>query len=393
MPPVAPLQVPACFQSNNYWCNLATWTNVAQSHQGAYPAGGPGSTWGRTSMCYLAGKARVSDSSAPFWWGLLPVAGLGDYGPAHEGSYVNEHIELRRWAFDSRNPDDWADRWDAFKDYVEGKLWDIDPRPVAVGWHHTRAIVGSDGTDVFISDSGFGGYQRRSWTDYKQMVVDRLAISTDEEVAKSGFGTGVLWAPMRPEAQRRGALRMYEHRPAKPTDPCSLVFVRGTSTLGRLRWSGGAGHTHGYFYADHCADSGLPPLPEDRVLGHAFEPRAGDELEYTYAVQNIGFAPRDYTVEVALVLDAEATVLSQQTNTVLAVAGRDLVAAKQYAVSSRQSGRLDIGGLDHGVHALRFTLTEGAEVQDVQTYRFRVGTEPRSSLSRAWFLLGGRRQG
>ncbi|MBM7865579.1 hypothetical protein GTO89_02130 [Heliobacterium gestii] len=373
-----PLSAPCYRQDSGVWCNLATLTNCAQFHQGKWPTGGLGSLWGETGLWYLAGQGKQDHERAYFWQDTLKAVGMLDEEHAGEFSngYRNDFFEFKLWLFPSRNPDDWRQRWDEFKAYVESVLWGkrergLARRPVALGWHHTRLITGSDGENIYLNDSGGGHWVVMPWENLRQDVINAIANASDDDVKKEGFGTLFFLAPPRPEKNRRGALWVREHL---TNSPGGLVLRRGGAVISTWQWGGVDGHTDGCYFKDanHA-------LIANKRFGCAFSLEPGDALEYRFAIQNTTFTTYRYSATVQLFSGAEEGELVPVSGPIahpeVEVKGRPLRPNQSPGHTETQpfTGVLPAENLTGGLYTVKFTLLQGTEVQDVKYIAFAVG--------------------
>ncbi len=91
-----PLAVPTYQQRTPAWCSPTAMTDLANYHQGIWPAGDLASNWGESSNYYLAGKAGQPFNSGYFFHWLL---GAGGYTvPSNvKQSFSNGNAEVIIW--------------------------------------------------------------------------------------------------------------------------------------------------------------------------------------------------------------------------------------------------------------------------------------------------------
>ena len=385
-----PLSTSNYWQQTCCWCNLASITNCVQYHRGQWPSGGLESVWGETAIWYLAGKGQQPHDSAYFWEPTLRSVGMLEAnelpGGSFPQSYRNHHLEFNSWSFNSRKPDDWGQRWQEFKNYVESVLWGtrepgLDPRPVVLAWHHTRLITGSDGTNVYINDPGGAQYFVFPWESLRQEVIDKIASQTDEEVQNQGYGTLIFLASPRPEEERRGALWLLEHT---ENVQGALVLRRGGNIMATWHWGGDAGHLDGYYF-----DGG--DLPEHQRFGCSFPIQQGDCLEYQFYIQNTSFETYSYTVKVELLRGASPEELWPVTGPIyygeVELSGRPHGPDESKTLTQQGPyiGSFDAGNLLGGEYTLKFTLYQHSNVQDVKYLSFAVVGYYQYAVSREHF--------
>ncbi|MFN2149443.1 MAG: hypothetical protein ACK2T2_13740, partial [Anaerolineales bacterium] len=169
-----PLAVPTYQQRTPAWCSPTAMTDLANYHQGFWPAGDLGSVWGESSNYYLAGKAGQPFNTGYFFHWLL---GAGGYTvPADvKQSFSNGNAEVIIWNWKAAifvgpewmdgatyaNLDFANDLFDAFQAYVESFVWGQNGprRPVAWGSSlagHSRIITGSNGTEYYFNNPSSG---------------------------------------------------------------------------------------------------------------------------------------------------------------------------------------------------------------------------------------------
>jgi hypothetical protein len=336
-----------------------------------------GSVWGETSIWYLAGKGKQPHDLG-YWWEetlrRVKMLDANDVPNAFPPTYRNQYFEFNSWLLNSRNPEDWSQRWQEFKEYVESVLWgtrepSLGPRPVVLGWHHTRLITGSDGTNVYINNPGGAQYSVFPWERLRQQVITTIAGESDEKVQNEAYGTFIFLAPARPEEERRGALWLLEHNENDVQG--ALVLRRGADIIATWHWGGDAEHDEGYYYRGK-------DLPSHQRYGKSFPVRKGDRLEYQFYIQNIGFQPYKYTVQVDLYSGTRPISLEH-------VAGPNVHAEVELngrpygpdeSETNTQQGpyvsSFDAGSLEEGEYTLKFMLYQGSTVQDVKYLSFAV---------------------
>lgn len=158
-----PLSAPSYPQFTPSWCSTTTMTDLAGYHEGAWPPGDLGSTWGESSNWYLAGKAGQASNSGYFFNWILQGVGF----PVPEDvrqSFTYGYAKVFIWNWQSRwiSPfmeylfGDWyvtkseeyaKSLFSFFQAYVEMNVWGLNGsrRPVAWGSllaGHSRLITG-----------------------------------------------------------------------------------------------------------------------------------------------------------------------------------------------------------------------------------------------------------
>lgn len=384
-----PLTAPNYWQETCCWCNLASLTNGAQYHHGRWPSGGLGSTWGETSLWYLAGRGQQPHDIAYFWETTLRAVKMLDANEVPDAfplTYRNQYLEFNNWLWNSRNPDDWADRWQEFKEYVESVLWGtrepgLAPRPVVLGWHHTRLITGSDGTNVYLNDPGGAQYFVFPWERLRQQVIDKIADLSDEDLERQGYGTLIFLTPPRPEKERRGALWLLENNAQHQG---ALVLRRSADILATWHWGGNAGHSDGcYFQGEE--------LPSHPRFGVSFTVQPGAELEYQFYVQNTSFESREYSVLVELLRGEDPAALllvskpsiHPHLHENIQLGGRPY-GPQESATCTQEgpyTGSFDAAQLAGGDYTLKFILYQDSTVQDVKYLSFAVAGATGGSIN------------
>jgi len=361
-----PLAVPSYKQRTPGWCSPTALTNLAQYHEGAWPAGGLGSLWGETSNYYLAGLARQPHGIGKHFHKLLDAAGYAAPASVRE-SFSDGNVEVIIWNWTAITKDGcenpvYAEKlFNFFQAYVESYLWGFlsDPRPVAWGsgqQDHSRTITGSNGIDFFFNDPGSGSLNdTRSWQDYRDYVMDSL--DDDFEI----IDTVVFHSPPRSESERKGVIWLY------PVDdqgfPGSVAMVSGETGeyVTHWHWDGSGGHTRGYYYEDLTGRS-KPVM----TIGAKFKAYHYDDvIEIGYGVRNITDQTQGYQMDVTLVSDDHGIYTTiHETDVSVGPAGKvDVIPADQF--------RLAI--LPPGIYDLAFVLKQSGIVQDVKWVIISVG--------------------
>jgi hypothetical protein len=382
---LAPLSVPSYPQMTPAWCSLTAMTNLVQFHQGGWPAGGLGSIWGETSNWYLAGNAGLAYNEGLFFHWVLEHGGYPVPEDVKQSFFTPEHdVIIWNWhgaqyTFEINGiivtvPNlDFADAlFDAFKAYVEFQVWGLsaDPRPVAWGSGldgHSRTITGSDGDNIFYNETGWGEPNlTRGWEEYRQMIKDRLILDDGQpnegNVDIEVIDTVILHAPPRPENERRGvlwlrpdtetlmgAVNLYHNSDTDPSQPDT-----------RWIWDGNFGHSYGYYYQDLTGD-----LPHDQVLGSRFQAHTPtSEIRLRYTVLNIGKRENTFRVDTELFTEGGALIqlVSQSHNTLAPKASQE----------SAPKETIRLLDLSPGLYYIRFSLYQGAHLQDIKYVYFRV---------------------
>ncbi|MBN1266569.1 MAG: hypothetical protein JXA25_13820 [Anaerolineales bacterium] len=372
-----PLVVPTYPQRTSSWCSPTALTNLVQYHEGAWPVGGLGSTWGESSNWYLTGKAGQAFDHGFFFHWLL---GAGGYTvPANvKQSFSNNDMEVIIWNWNaaiytqvivpdqieivSVNTAFAGALFDAFQAYVEHYLWGIygARRPVAWGSGlagHSRTITGSDGTNFYNNNPSSGSLNAViAWADYRQQVLDSLT-STKVEV----IDTVVLTASPRPAQKRRGVIWLL-NADNNINGSVALISGEDDSAMTNWTWDGAMDHDNGYYHLDLTGT-----LPEDPVFGSKFQlQHAGDRIEVGYSIFNISTNPNDFQAEVILYDDGLSEVARFAEAEVSLSAGQ----RQPYAVM----GSYPLQGLSPGLYTLKFVLEQNAIVQDVKYVQFRVSS-------------------
>ncbi|MCA9709225.1 MAG: hypothetical protein KDK70_25500, partial [Myxococcales bacterium] len=337
-----------------------------RAHTGAYPAGGLGSEWDQTDALYLAGKAGLAPDPGSWWWKIFVATGLlekppgiSDYHMHFKSGYENDHLYVKKWLFNSKDPQDWSAEWTDFKDYVESRLWSPNPRPVALGWSHTRTIVGSNGTDAFLANSSGGSYEKRTWESLKQQVIDHLSGLADSEIADVGYGTGIFKAPLRSLEKRRGVITL---RPGA----LRLRRAEGDIRLSQI-WDGRDPHAYGYYYAAPGS------LGETGTLGEMFRVSSADVVEYVYQVQNTTFEPQGYDLRIRLF--ARGSKLTwERRHPIDNPKHRNLTDAEVWTRTDLVRDTFGVHWLPSGRHRLELTLFQGGVEQDRRHILFETET-------------------
>jgi hypothetical protein len=380
-----PLSVPSYPQMTPAWCSLTAMTNLVQFHQGAWPAGGLGSVWGETSNWYLAGNAGLAYNKGLFFHWVLEHGGYPVPEDVKQSFFTPEHdVIIWNWygaqytfEIDGKMvtiPNlDFADAlFEAFKAYVEFQVWGVinDPRPVAWGSGlegHSRTITGSDGENIYYNETGWGEPNlQRGWEEYRQMIMDSLimneVVPPGGNVAIEIIDTVILHAPPRPENERRGvlwlrpdtenligAVNQYHDAESDASQPDT-----------RWIWDGNFGHSYGYYYQDQTGD-----LPHDQVLGSRFQAHTPtSEIRLRYTVLNISKGEFTYRVDSELFTEAGDLIqlVSQSHNTL----------GPKAAQESAPKETIQLVDLSPGLYYIRFSLYQGAYLQDVKYVYFRV---------------------
>lgn len=382
----APLAVPSYPQMTPSWCSLTAMTNLVQFHQGAWPAGGLGSAWGETSNWYLAGKAGIAYNEGLFFHWVLEHGGYPVPEDVKQSFFTAEHdVIIWNWhgaqyTFEVASGKevtilnlDFADAlFDAFQAYVEYVVWGVnaDPRPVAWGSGldgHSRTITGSDGENIYYNETGWGEPNlTRGWEEYRQMIKDRLIL--DDGVPNEGnvdievIDTVVLHAPPRPENERRGVIWL------RPDTGISIGAVNQYQDSAQKQslpdtkwvWDGNEGHSYGYVYQDQTGN-----LPFDKVLGTRFQAQTPTaEIRFSYTVLNI--STREYTFRVLSELFTEEGISVQAIGQTYSTLG----ARETEQLGPAETVRLL--DLAPGTYYIRFSLYQGAHLQDVKYVFFKV---------------------
>jgi len=406
-----PLAVPSYPQAPCGWCSTTTLTDVAGYHEGAWPSGGLEGPWGESSQWYLAGLGGQECSRGFFFHWLLNAGGYSAPADVKE-SFSNGNAEVIIWnwklteiteeALDQYDMFDEPLRayltesyiasrmeyasslFDFFKAYVESNVWgqNGDRRPVAWGSAlagHSRAITGSDGTNLFFNNPSSGSLNNsKSWEAYRQEILDSISLEADEAEI---IDTAVFYAEPRPVGERRGVLWL---RPRLDNLEGSIILRRGEegTPAAYWHWDGDGGRDYGYYYEDLIGD--LPADPTFDVQFKAMTP--DDVVEYGYSIRSISDAAYDFKVETELFSETGpvGTIsLPDQTATVNAGGRADLFPA----------GSFPIGSLSPGLYHLKFTMSMGGTVQDMKYAFFRlaergyvleipIGTLKRNALCR-----------
>jgi hypothetical protein len=355
--PPAPLQVPSYPQKTPAWCSPTALTDLAQFHQGFWPAGDDGSVFGESSNWYLAGKASQPFNNGYFFHSLLAAGGF-DVPVAVGQTFTNANMDVVIWYFDSPVKADRGLLWPVFKSFVQNYVWGYGgeaPRPVAWGSSiagHSRIITGSDGTNFFYNDpsNGQAGLQK-VWDDYKTQA---LTLADGEVV-----DTVVFHFPPRPESERRGVIWLV------PGDSGSVRYTQ-TDLLSSWMWDGANGHSYGYYYDDKLG--GLASVP---TIDHAFDAGdVNDQLVYNFQVYNISTESYSYHIHLDLIPEGGApTVVLDQDSPAA-------VAPKQSWVAA--DAVLPLQGLKAGtLYTLKYTLTQAGVVNDIKYVKFQIRPLPK----------------
>lgn len=385
-----PLAVPTYWQAPCGWCSTTAITDVAAYHEGAWPSGGYGGTWGESSPWYLAGLGGQSCPRGYFFHWLLKAGGYS--APADvKDSFINGNAEVIIWNWKAAKMDEWelelasdfhfgtgyseaeeyilsrleyaVSLFQFFHAYVEANVWGLngDRRPVAWGSAlagHSRVITGSDGESFFFNNPSSGSLNdSKSWAAYQQEIIAGILPDAEETEI---IDTAVFYAEPRPATERRGVLWL---TPWLESREGSIILRRGEEGTPVAYWhfDGDDGHAYGYYYEDLIGD-----LPADPELGAQFKAFTPDDVvEYGFAVRSISDASYGFSVRTELFSDAgKVTTLNfpEQAATVNSGGRAEIYPA----------GSFKIGGLNPGTYRLRFTLLQGGVVQDVKHVFFRL---------------------
>jgi len=359
-----PLAVPAYEQRTPAWCSPTAMTNLVQFHEGSWPAGGLGSTWGETSNYYLAGKAgQPFDKGYFFHWRL--EAGGYPVPKDEKESYTGADFEVIIWnwkAVDTSGSESPGYRrflFDFFQAYVESYLWGYRsaPRPVAWGSgreSHSRTITGSNGEEFYYNDPGSGSLnQTRSWEGYKDEVISSMET---ERIAI--IDTVIFRSDPRPASERKGVILLI---PSKQDGyPGSIALVDGGTGYfaTNWHWDGEGFHSDGYYYED--LRGVLTPY---LMFGSSFQAfHIDDEVELSYAVRNITDRGLKYKMSVAL--------LNKDRGIFEWVHEADLSVGPGKRKLNNPAGRFSIVNLPPGIYTLMFKLEQSGVIQDVKWVRF-----------------------
>jgi hypothetical protein len=384
-----PLAVPTYKQMGCRWCSTTALTDVAGYHEGEWPAGGYGSTWGESSNWYLAGLAGQPCDEGIFFHYLLNAGGYTT-PVSFRQSFTNGNAEVIIWNWELRKLGAWdigslagSDSFLAeaaeealnssleyamslfqfFRAYVETNVWglDGDRRPVAWGSAlagHSRAITGSDSKNMFYNDPSSGSLNDSvPWEVYQQEVLESMLPSPDTAEV---IDTVVFHADPRPPSERRGVLWLDQWSASWVG---SIMLPRGTlnSEAVYWRWDGAGEHDYGYYF--QAPPDKLPPDATFEVLFKAMAPV--DKLAYNFAVRSISDAGYDFVVRTQLFSEAgevETLPLPDRNASVPAGGRTEVVWA----------GDFPIGVLPPGLYHLKFTLMQGGVTQDVKYVFFRL---------------------
>lgn len=361
-----PLAVPTYPQMTPAWCSPTAITNLAQFHQGAWPAGGLGSVWGETSNWYVAGKAGQAHEEGRFFH---QVIGAGGYSVPQDvkESFSNQAAEVIIWNWvalvDSgfSNPAFANILFNSFQAYVEHFLWGDRGarRPVAFGSSlaaHSRTITGSDGEIFYMNNPSSGSLnETKSWEDYHQEIINSLTAEKIEVV-----DTVVFFSEPRPATERRGVIWLLPRN--DQGFPGSVAMIAGNTGLPvtTWHWDGAPPHIFGYYHQDL-----LTNLPTDPFIDTQFKAlHYTDRVEFGFAVQNIASRSYDFSVIVELFNEdmSASRIVGDTDTTVPAGARRNFFPADSFSILN----------LSEGLYTLKFTLFQEGIFQDAKYVHFRI---------------------
>ncbi|NOQ40750.1 MAG: hypothetical protein GQ562_10580 [Anaerolineales bacterium] len=361
-----PLAVPTYPQKTPAWCSPTAMTNLAQYHQGAWPAGGLGSAWGESSNWYLAGNAGQAHEEGRFFHQVL---GAGGYTVPEDvkQSFSDANAEVIIWNWKAlvasgyTNPTFANILFNSFQSYVESYLWGIwgDRRPVAWGSSlagHSRTITGSDGSFIYFNNPSSGSLNAAwAWEDYRQAVVDSLTAEKIEVI-----DTVVFHALPRPAAERRGVIWLLPR--ADNGFPGSVALIAGDTGLSATNWhwDGSMSHVNGYYHQDL---RGI--LPTDPVFDSQFKAtHYADRVEFGFGVKNITGRDYDFTLNVAL--------YNEDMSVLKTVGVTDMTVPAGKSLNFLPANSFSILNIPQGLYTMKFHLSQNGIFQDVKYVQFRL---------------------
>jgi len=369
-----PLAVPTYPQMTPAWCSPTAMTNLVNFHQGSWPVGGLGAVWGESSNWFLAGKWGLAFNEGLFFHWVLDAGGYPVPSDVKQ-SFSNGDFEVIIWNWNAAVTFDpnslniayeynslYANElFDAYQAYVEYYVWGIDSQRRPVAWGsglagHSRTITGSNGTEYYYNDPGWGSLNStNTWADYRQAVMTSFSSEFIEVI-----DTVVLHADPQPATERRGVIWLLPR--SDDGFPGSVALIDGDTGLPATHWvwDGDMGHANGYYYEDL-----RDVLPTDLVFDSQFKALDYlDEVEYGFAVINISKAAYDYHVDV---------VLQNEYLSVLENVGMfDVSAAAGARVDMFPAASFRLYDLPPGLFTLKFVLLQNGIYQDVKYVQFRV---------------------
>ncbi len=364
-----PLAVPTYRQNTPAWCSPTAMTNLAQFHEGGWPAGDIGAVWGESSNYYLAGKASQPFDSGYFFHWLLAAGGY--YAPSDvKQSYITSDFQVVIWNWKSAvesgytSPAFAESLFDFFQAYVEYYLWGVNlpRRPVAWGSSlagHSRTITGSNGEVMYYNDPGSGSLnQTRSWEDYK---ADIVASTTEDKIEI--IDTVVFFAPPRPAAERKLVLWLYPGNPGSSSLPGSVTLYSGETDqpMTNWFWDGAGGHSNGYYYEDKSGK--LEPDPTFGVQFEAFHYQ--DNVYLAYEVRNITDTHQDFTVKINV--RSEDGSVNELFET-----GPWTIGPANTEYGGDPENPFRIANKPAGVYTVTFMVYQGNNLNDIKYVKFRL---------------------